>query len=185
MGASQKQMVRLRSPTRHDTQIKATRTKGAHAPAVTGEYCKSRKTNCQKTVPNPPESSQSSIVQPLSSNQKLSSPTEDINNINTDDDEEEEEGEEEVKVTIKKLQKGAIQKVLKIFSLNVNSLVSKLNVNILQAIVIEYDVLCFQECKLDVCDEINVDLKGYKPYYNSRKEFINKSGGQAIFAVPI
>ncbi len=51
-----------------------------------------------------------------------------------------------------------------------NSLISKLNLNVLQNIITNFDILCFQESKLDVCDEMRAVITGYKPYFNCKKK---------------
>ena len=71
--------------------------------------------------------------------------------------------------------------VLKILSINVNSLISKLKLNVLQDYVSEYDVIFLQETKLDGADVINVSIPGFTPFYNHRKDYKNKSGGLATF----
>lgn len=70
---------------------------------------------------------------------------------------------------------------LSILSLNVNSLCSKLNYSIIQNMISKYDISCLQESKLDAIDEKNVCIKGYKPYFHSRKHFVKKSGGLVFF----
>ncbi len=58
----------------------------------------------------------------------------------------------------------ANEKGLNIFSLNANSLISKLNPNILQNIITNFDILCFQESKLDVCDVYhNAVVSAFEP----------------------
>ncbi len=72
---------------------------------------------------------------------------------------------------------------LNILSLNVNSLTSKINLGIIQDYIVDFDIVCVQESKLDKADVLNIKLQQFEvePIYKHRKKYKNKSGGLAIF----
>ena len=66
-------------------------------------------------------------------------------------------------------------------SINVCGLKSKLNIPEFTELINSYDIICFQETKLDDVDEINID--GYTVICQNRKKISRyRSGGTAIAA---
>ena len=76
---------------------------------------------------------------------------------------------------------GAKDTSLKILSINLNSLMRRLQLSVIQDYAKDFDILCFQETKLDSADLKNIDIPDFLPLYNNRKKYKNKSGGLAVF----
>lgn len=87
---------------------------------------------------------------------------------------------ETVKESVKDNQVDISHMKISILSLNVNGLSSKLGVPEFVEYVSKYDILCFQETKLDCFDQIAIP-DYILPFRQDRKKFKSRSGGTAVF----
>jgi hypothetical protein len=81
------------------------------------------------------------------------------------------------KINLSAMKGEKLEKTLNIAGLNVNGIMSKLRLGILQDFVKSFDIVCVSESKTDHADELNINISGYTPVCMHRQKYTHKSGG--------